>query len=82
MKRIAPHTLLGIFSIAALICTVVAVFMAGALSVWAVVLLGFFDSIMFPTIFALSIKNLGVYTKARIFAVRDVNHRWCRSFPP
>ena len=32
-------------------------------SVWAVVLLGFFDSIMFPTIFALSIKNLGVYTK-------------------
>jgi FHS family L-fucose permease-like MFS transporter len=32
-------------------------------SVWAVVLLGFFDSIMFPTIFALSIKNLGIYTK-------------------
>jgi FHS family L-fucose permease-like MFS transporter len=31
--------------------------------VGAVVLLGFFDSIMFPTIFALSIKNLGVYTK-------------------
>jgi len=27
------------------------------------VLLGFFDSIMFPTIFALSVKNLGVYTK-------------------
>ena len=33
------------------------------MSVWAVVLLGFFDSIMFPTIFALSIKNLGAYTK-------------------
>jgi FHS family L-fucose permease-like MFS transporter len=27
------------------------------------VLLGFFDSIMFPTVFALSVKNLGVYTK-------------------
>jgi len=31
--------------------------------VCAVVLLGFFHSIMFPTIFALSIKNLGPLTK-------------------
>jgi FHS family L-fucose permease-like MFS transporter len=30
---------------------------------WAVVLIGFFHSIMFPTIFALSIKQLGRYTK-------------------
>ena len=30
---------------------------------WAIVLIGFFHSIMFPTIFALSIKNLGPYTK-------------------
>src|SRR6266481_70497 len=36
---------------------------SGAVSVWALVLLGFFDSIMFPTIFALSVKDLGVYTK-------------------
>jgi len=32
-------------------------------SVWALVLIGFFHSIMFPTIFALSIKNLGPLTK-------------------
>src|ERR1700685_1055925 len=50
MKRIAPHTLLGVFGIAAAICSVVAIFMSGAAAVWAVVLLGFFDSIMFPTI--------------------------------
>jgi FHS family L-fucose permease-like MFS transporter len=31
--------------------------------VWAIVLVGFFHSIMFPTIFALSLKNLGPYTK-------------------
>jgi FHS family L-fucose permease-like MFS transporter len=55
--------LLGLFSTAAAVCTVVAIFMSGTAPVWAVVLLGFFDSIMFPTIFALSIKNLGVYTK-------------------
>jgi FHS family L-fucose permease-like MFS transporter len=35
----------------------------GLLSIWAVVLIGFFHSIMFPTIFALSIKNLGPLTK-------------------
>lgn len=63
MKRIAPPKLLGLFSTAAAVCTVVAIFMTGTAPVWAVVLLGFFDSIMFPTIFALSIKNLGVYTK-------------------
>jgi MFS transporter, FHS family, L-fucose permease len=63
MKRIAPSTLLGIFSTAAAVCAVVAIFLTGTVSVWAVVLLGFFDSIMFPTIFALSIKNLGIYTK-------------------
>lgn len=63
MKRIAPSKLLGLFAIAAAICTIVAIFMTGAAPVWAVVLLGFFDSIMFPTIFALSIKNLGPFTK-------------------
>jgi FHS family L-fucose permease-like MFS transporter len=31
--------------------------------VWAVVLIGFFHSIMFPTIFALSVKGLGTHTK-------------------
>ena len=63
MKRVAPPKLLGLFSTAAAVCTVLAIFMTGAAPVWAVVLLGFFDSIMFPTIFALSIKNLGPYTK-------------------
>jgi len=32
-------------------------------SVVAIVLVGFFNSIMFPTIFALSLKNLGPLTK-------------------
>src|ERR1700686_10356 len=63
MKRIAPPRLLGFFAICAFLCTWTAIAGSGAISVWAVVLLGFFDSIMFPTIFALSVKNLGVYTK-------------------
>jgi FHS family L-fucose permease-like MFS transporter len=63
MKRIAPSKLLGLFAACAFLCTLTAIAGTGAASVWAVVLLGFFDSIMFPTIFALSIKNLGAYTK-------------------
>jgi FHS family L-fucose permease-like MFS transporter len=35
----------------------------GTAPAWAIVLIGFFHSIMFPTIFALSLKNLGPYTK-------------------
>src|SRR5258708_7896766 len=63
MKRIAPPRLLGFFAVWAFLCTWTAIAGSGAVSVWALVLLGFFDSIMFPTIFALSVKNLGVYTK-------------------
>jgi MFS transporter, FHS family, L-fucose permease len=63
MKRIAPPRLLGLFAVCAFLCTLTAIVGSGAAPVWAVVLLGFFDSIMFPTIFALSVKNLGVFTK-------------------
>ncbi len=63
MRRIAPPRLLGFFAACAFLCTLTAIAGSGAAPVWAVVLLGFFDSIMFPTIFALSVKNLGAYTK-------------------
>ena len=42
---------------------IVALSVRGPASLWALVLIGFFHSIMFPTIFALSIKNLGPLTK-------------------
>lgn len=63
MKRIAASRLLSLFAAASLICASVALFATGLISVWAVVLIGFFHSIMFPTIFALSIKHLGPLTK-------------------
>jgi FHS family L-fucose permease-like MFS transporter len=63
MKRIAASRLLALFAAASLICASVALLATGLISVWAVVLIGFFHSIMFPTIFALSIKNLGPLTK-------------------
>jgi MFS transporter, FHS family, L-fucose permease len=63
MKKVAPPNLLAAFAGASLICALVAIFATGAIPIWAVVLIGFFHSIMFPTIFALSLKNLGPYTK-------------------
>jgi FHS family L-fucose permease-like MFS transporter len=63
MKKIAAPRLLSLFAAASLVCVTVALLATGLLSIWAVVLIGFFHSIMFPTIFALSIKNLGPLTK-------------------
>ncbi len=63
MQKIAPSRLLSIFAAGSLLCLIVILLGSGVPTVAAIVLLGFFHSIMFPTIFALSIKNLGPYTK-------------------
>lgn len=63
MKKIAAPRLLSAFAGASLVCAAVALTTHGLLPVWAIVLIGFFHSIMFPTIFALSIKNMGPLTK-------------------
>src|ERR1700757_1264715 len=65
MKRMPAARLLSSFSLSTLVCLLVVLLGSGAAPVWAVVLIGFFHSIMFPTIFALSIKQLGRYTKRR-----------------
>ena len=63
MKRVPAARLLALFSLSTLVCLLVVLLGSGAAPLWAVVLIGFFHSIMFPTIFALSIKQLGRYTK-------------------
>jgi FHS family L-fucose permease-like MFS transporter len=63
MKRVAAPRLLALFAGCAFLCAAVALTTVGLLPVLALASLGFFHSIMFPTIFALGIKNLGPYTK-------------------
>jgi MFS transporter, FHS family, L-fucose permease len=63
MKRIEAPALLSIFAGSALACLLVVVLATGGISVWCLVAVGFFHSIMFPTIFALGLKNLGDLTK-------------------
>jgi len=63
MKHLPAPKLLGIFAGGSVVCLAIALTGTGLAPVWAMVLLGFFHSIMFPTIFALSLKDLGPYTK-------------------
>ncbi len=63
MKTVPAPRLLSAFAGGCLLCVTVAIAARGLVPVAAVVLIGFFHSIMFPTIFALSIKNLGPHTK-------------------
>ncbi len=63
MHKIAPSRLLSIFAAGSLACLSIILLASGMPTIVAIILLGFFHSIMFPTIFALSIKNLGPYTK-------------------
>jgi FHS family L-fucose permease-like MFS transporter len=63
MKKVAASKLLSLFAGSSLICLLIVLLGSGYAPVWAIVLVGFFHSIMFPTIFALSLKDLGNYTK-------------------
>lgn len=63
MQKVAAPRLLSLFAGGSLLCLLVVLVSSGTAPVWAIVAIGFFHSIMFPTIFALSLKSLGPYTK-------------------
>jgi MFS transporter, FHS family, L-fucose permease len=61
-QKIKPNTLLGIAGLVAggLVCASMLTF--GHIAMWTIIAVGLFNSIMFPTIFALSIEGLGPLT--------------------
>jgi FHS family L-fucose permease-like MFS transporter len=63
LKYVQAPTMLAAFAGGALVASAVAVAATGAAAVWMVVALGVFQSLMFPTIFALSLEGLGRHTK-------------------
>jgi FHS family L-fucose permease-like MFS transporter len=63
MKYIKPQKLLLIYAIINILLLVIALNTHGKVAVYAVIAVPFFMSIMFPTIFALGIKELGEETK-------------------
>lgn len=62
-RIIASHKLLLIFSLAAAVLCTVAMFTEGKLIIYSLGAMGFFMSIMFPTIFALGLVGLDKETK-------------------
>lgn len=63
MRFIAPTKLLAIYSVCCMALSLVTIFGNGIVTLYAIVGIAFFMSIMFPTIFALGIKDLGAATK-------------------
>jgi MFS transporter, FHS family, L-fucose permease len=63
MQFISPPKLLAIYSVISFILLFVATITNGMVSIYALIAVQFFMSIMFPTIFALSIRGLGEKTK-------------------
>jgi FHS family L-fucose permease-like MFS transporter len=63
MKFIRPHKLMGIYGMMNVILVGIGILFPGWVGLWAVFFTSFFMSLMFPTIFALGIKNLGPNTK-------------------
>ncbi|KQX96440.1 MFS transporter [Rhodanobacter sp. Root480] len=62
MKVLDPRTLLGVFALIAGLMVIGTMASHGNVAVWAVVSIGLFNSIMFPTIFTLGIDNMGPLT--------------------
>jgi len=63
MRTIAPEKVLAVFSVGAFVVMLVTVFATGHLAMWALISVGLFHSIMFPTIFTLGIRGLGPLTE-------------------
>jgi FHS family L-fucose permease-like MFS transporter len=73
MKYIKPSKLLTLYALINIVLLAIGVFAKGDIAVYAVMASPFFMSIMFPTIFALGIKELGEETKlASSFLVMSI----------
>lgn len=62
LAKLNPNKILGFAALMNILLLLTSVLTSGTVSMVAVVAIGLFNSIMFPTIFALSIRGLGRYT--------------------
>jgi len=73
MSKFKPSRLLAFYALMCSIAMVLVILQLGKLSLYALYTSFFFMSIMFPTIFALGVSNMGAYTKrASSFIVMGV----------
>jgi FHS family L-fucose permease-like MFS transporter len=62
MQVLEPRKLLAIFAFIAALLVITAVVGSGSVAMWALLAVGLFNSIMFPTIFSLALNKLGAAT--------------------
>lgn len=62
MQRIPAAWLLVINAIVSILLLALAIVVKGQVAMWAMLAIGFFNSIMFPTIFSLALARLGRFT--------------------
>ena len=63
MRYVEPYRLMGFYSIANIALVAIGIAFPGWIGLWALFFTSFFMSVMYPTIFALGIKNLDRNTK-------------------
>ena len=62
MRYTSPGKVLTVHAAAVMVLVIVAMLTTGHISMWAILAVGLFNSIMFPTIFTLAIDGLGKHT--------------------
>lgn len=62
LKWVKPQHVLASTAFVALLLILTSILSTGSVAVWAMVLVGLFNSVMFAIIFSLSVKGLGKYT--------------------
>lgn len=62
MQKLPAGKVLGFNASMAIVLVVIAMSTSGQLAMWSILLVGLFNSIMFPTIFSLALNGLGKHT--------------------
>ena len=62
MRFVSPGKALAFNAACSIGLILVAIFGSGAVAMWAILLVGLFNSIMFPTIFSMALNKLGPFT--------------------
>ena len=63
LRSVNPSRMLAFCAVAAIILIAISMTTVGYVSLYAMSFVGLFTSVMYPILFTLSIKNLGIYTK-------------------
>ena len=62
LQKLNPGKVLAFNGLIAMVLVILTMLLSGHVAMWAILLVGLFNSIMFPTIFTLAINKLGIHT--------------------